>query len=102
MTKLCATNIANLNPLSYSSQGPPRSPGLPGPPGPSGGGYDVSGYDEYRADQPALRAKDYTESMQHQNGVSFVRGYRDVKVRFVCMRVPFLVFLILDPEICGA
>lgn len=40
--------------------GPPGPPGLPGPPGPAGGGYDVSGgYDEYRADQPALRAKDY-------------------------------------------
>ncbi|MEQ2266675.1 hypothetical protein XENORESO_015128, partial [Xenotaenia resolanae] len=39
--------------------GPPGAPGLAGPPGPSGGGYDVSGYDEYRADQPALRAKDY-------------------------------------------
>lgn len=43
--------------LNY--QGPPGPPGLPGPPGPAGGGYDVSGYDEYRADQPALRAKDY-------------------------------------------
>lgn len=43
--------------LTY--QGPPGPPGLPGPPGPAGGGYDVSGYDEYRADQPALRAKDY-------------------------------------------
>lgn len=41
-------------------QGPPGSPGLPGPPGAAGGGYDVSGgYDEYRADQAALRAKDY-------------------------------------------
>ncbi|NBH76480.1 hypothetical protein D3Z29_11535, partial [Rodentibacter pneumotropicus] len=40
--------------------GPPGSPGLPGPPGAAGGGYDISGgYDEYRADQAALRAKDY-------------------------------------------
>lgn len=44
---------------NLTHQGPPGPPGLPGPPGPAGGGYDVSGYDEYRADQPALRAKDY-------------------------------------------
>lgn len=50
-----ATNYPFFNPY----QGPPGAPGLPGPPGPAGGGYDVSGYDEYRADQPALRAKDY-------------------------------------------